>query len=52
MVGAVAGCAVGPDYHLPAISMPGVFLAQAGEKSLAIGRIGERRSHAMVARAA
>ena len=34
MSGALAGCAVGPDYHLPTISMPSMFLAQSGEKIL------------------
>jgi len=33
IAGALAGCAVGPDYHMPFLPMPGGFLAQAGQKA-------------------
>ncbi|MGA2793433.1 MAG: efflux transporter outer membrane subunit [Roseiarcus sp.] len=33
MVGALAGCAVGPDYHTPFFAVPGGFLAQSSEKA-------------------
>ncbi|WP_158813666.1 efflux transporter outer membrane subunit [Methylocapsa sp. S129] len=33
VAGLLAGCSVGPDYQLPFVSVPGGFLAQAGEKS-------------------
>jgi NodT family efflux transporter outer membrane factor (OMF) lipoprotein len=33
MVGALAGCAVGPDYHTPFFAVPGGFLTQSSEKA-------------------
>jgi outer membrane protein TolC len=33
MVGALAGCAVGPNYHIPFMPSPAGFVAESGDKS-------------------
>ena len=41
VAGALAGCAVGPDYHMPFMPVPGGFLAQASQNtSQSAGRAG------------